>query len=241
MIKKYNVKKFTISLDSHIAQKHNSIRGCNGVFEETTSNLSKIKELGCDFFIKATINGENVEDLFGIMLLAEKLGAYGFSYSRTIPIGRAEELRLYPNGFWEKYLAAGIKCSEYAGKTKMRFIIDDPLRHMFDVRSKKFLEENEGKLDKVWGGCTAGLSYLYVLLNGDAIACTALTKPAGNIFEDTIENIWINSELLLNLRNRTTLNGKCGTCSKKYYCGGCRAYAFATTQDERGEDTFCPL
>lgn len=47
--------------------------------------------MGAMFYIKMTVNSQNVHEMYNVMKLAESLGAVGFSYSRTIPIGRAKE------------------------------------------------------------------------------------------------------------------------------------------------------
>ncbi|MFH1838966.1 MAG: hypothetical protein ABH820_01585 [Patescibacteria group bacterium] len=38
---------------------------------------------------------------------------------------------------------------------------------------------------------------------------------------------------------RYNLKGKCAICKYKFACGGCRAYAHATTGDILSEDTGC--
>ena len=123
-------------------------------------------------------------------------------------------------------------------RSKLEFLIDDPLRHKFDKRIEKYFETNPD-LSKVWGGCTAACNFLYVLLNKDVLACTAITEPCGNLNDNTLEEIWYNSKQVEELRTRENLKGKCGKCKRKYICGGCRAYAYATTGDILGEDSFC--
>jgi radical SAM protein with 4Fe4S-binding SPASM domain len=61
----------------------------------------------------------------------------------------------------------------------------------------------------------------------------------GNIFEDKLEEIWNNSTLLNKLRNRDLLDGKCGTCGLRYFCGGCRAVAYAVSKNYLSEDPQC--
>lgn len=238
LINKYNVKMFTISLDSSNPEVHDRIRGQKGAFDITIRNIKKLVENGCKVFVKATVTEENVDTIFDLMKLVETLGIYGFSYSRTIPIGRAKDKKDNNDEFIKKYIEMGKKTSEYALTSKLEFLIDDPLRHKFDKRIEKYFESNPD-LSKVWGGCTAGCNFLYVLLNKDVLACTAITEPCGNLTKNTLEEIWNNSKQIEELRTRENLKGKCGKCSKKYICGGCRAYAYATTGDILGEDSFC--
>ena len=193
---------------------------------------------GYKVFVKATVNEENVDTIFDLMKFVESLGVYGFSYSRTIPIGRGQAYNESKKKFLDKYFEMGRKTSEYSQKSKLEFLIDDPLRHKFDVRIKKYFEEGHD-LTKVWGGCTAGCNFLYILLNKDVLACTAISKPCGNLNENSLKEIWYESKQVEELRTRENLKGKCGKCVNKYICGGCRAYAYATTGDLLEEDNFC--
>lgn len=238
LIDKYGIKMFTISLDSSDPKIHDEIRGMKGAFDKTVKNISKLVERGCKVFVKATVTKENVNSILDLMKFVENIGVYGFSYSRTIPIGRATGLKDDNDNFIEQYFNMGKETSEYAKNSKLEFLIDDPLRHKFDVRIKEYFKTNPD-LSKVWGGCTAGCNFLYVLLNKDVLACTAITKPCGNLNDSTLKEIWYESKQIEELRTRDNLKGKCAKCKNKYICGGCRAYAYATTGDVLGEDGFC--
>src|SRR5690606_9152973 len=105
-------------------------------------------------------------------------------------------------------------------------------------RIKEYLENNKD-LSKVWGGCTAGCNFLYILIDKSVLSCTAVTEPCGDLNNSNLKEIWYNSKQLEEFRTRDNLKGKCGKCEQKYICGGCRAYAFATNKDILSEDTFC--
>ena len=237
LINKYNVKMFTISLDSANAEIHDKIRGQKGAFDKTIKSIKRLVDNGCKIFVKATVNKENVDTIFDLMKLVETLGVYGFSYSRTIPIGRAKVID-NDDEFIRKYFEMGKMTSKYALTSKLEFLIDDPLRHKFDTRIEEYFK-TKPDLSKVWGGCTAGCNFLYILLNKDVLACTAIVEPCGNLNNNTLQEIWEKSKQIEELRTRENLKGKCGKCKNKYICGGCRAYAYATTGDILQEDVFC--
>ena len=71
------------------------------------------------------------------------------------------------------------------------------------------------------------------------LACTAITEPCGNLNENTLQEIWEDAKQLVDLRTRKNLTGKCAKCKRNIICGGCRAYALATTGDINAEDKFC--
>lgn len=241
MLNRYDVKLFTVSLDSSNSEIHDNIRGIKGCYEKTIENLKKIKCEGYCYFVKATANTKNVDTLFELMKVVEDLGAYGYSIGRTIPVGRAQNSTLCNVDFWERYSKACYECSKYAITSKMKFLIDDPLRHYFDFRIKKILEEHPAiDISKASSGCSAGKNFLYILPNGDILACPALTKVIGNVNNTKLEELWKNSEILNQIRNRDNLKGLCGHCGYKKICGGCRAHAYATHNDVLETDDLCP-
>ena len=50
---------------------------------------------------------------------------------------------------------------------------------------------------------------------------------------------WKNNEILRELRNKDILEGNCGECKYRYYCGGCRARAYGYTGNYLASDPGC--
>ena len=55
---------------------------------------------------------------------------------------------------------------------------------------------------------------------------------------DLVE-VYRDSRLFRELRDRSLLRGKCGVCEFRELCGGCRARAFAMTGSYLESDPFC--
>ena len=61
--------------------------------------------------------------------------------------------------------------------------------------------------------------------------------------------VWNNSDIFMEIRNRSELKNRCGSCEFTGVCGGCRARAFGNTGDYMEEDVndhyksslICPL
>ena len=51
--------------------------------------------------------------------------------------------------------------------------------------------------------------------------------------------LWNKSEVFQSLRNRKLLEGKCGACEFRDVCGGCRARAYALTDNYLAEAPSC--
>ncbi|MCI8575559.1 MAG: radical SAM protein [Bacilli bacterium] len=70
-----------------------------------------------------------------------------------------------------------------------------------------------------WGYGTAAMD-----MNGDIVRCAVSEHKGenllGNIFVNSIEEIWENSETLINFRNKKYLHPECLSCDKIEQCGG---------------------
>jgi radical SAM protein with 4Fe4S-binding SPASM domain len=88
-------------------------------------------------------------------------------------------------------------------------------------------------------GCHAGIMYFSLRPNGDVYPCTFLPITVGNIRERSLIDIWRNSPILKELRNRELLKGDCGECNYKNTCGGCRGRAYACHGDYLATDPIC--
>ena len=61
----------------------------------------------------------------------------------------------------------------------------------------------------------------------------------GNVRESKLLDVWHNSPVLEQLRDRSKLLGHCAVCDHKYICGGCRARALAYFGDLNAPDPGC--
>jgi len=89
------------------------------------------------------------------------------------------------------------------------------------------------------GGCGAGRFYCAVSPEGNVQPCVFLPITVGNLKTEKLEDIWFNSSVFKDLRDRENLKGRCGRCEFKYVCGGCRARAFAYHNDYLMSDPGC--
>lgn len=92
-------------------------------------------------------------------------------------------------------------------------------------------------------GCTAADRILSIAPNGAIFPCSQLVGQdfsAGNLLEDDLKSVWMNSEVLKRYRSFRTKKpfkySQCGQCSAKTHCGGCRVFA----EDALGADPGCP-
>ncbi len=122
-------------------------------------------------------------------------------------------------------------------KTAQHGIInDDPLNFWFDEKKKSSTNPN-----KIVGGCTAGIAGVAISPELDVYPCVKLRIPAGNLKEQSLKDIWLNSPLFASLRDWHNLKGHCPSCEYVSICRGCRADAWARTGDYLAPDPLCWL
>ncbi|WCM38666.1 SPASM domain-containing protein [Thermus antranikianii] len=84
-----------------------------------------------------------------------------------------------------------------------------------------------------------GFGFVFVSSTGEVYPSGFLPLSAGNVREKPLLEIYRNSPLFLELRNKALLKGKCGVCEYRELCGGSRARAWAETGDHLAADPRC--
>ncbi len=229
-----------VSLDGACPQTHDHIRSVPGTFDKAVKNIKLLVRNGIYVCVRMTLFELNYDEVFDLLDLCRKWGVSSFSWFRVLPAGRAEYIKgtyVDPKIYYlimkemnrQKYISKDIKI---VSSEPCKIALDEPLR-------KKIL--NKSGKNSV-SGCLPGYIELFISANGDVYPCTMLQNyKLGNILEDNIEDIWLNSPPLDSLRNKNNLKGKCGNCKHKNLCGGCRASALGIKGDLFQEDPYCPL
>jgi radical SAM protein with 4Fe4S-binding SPASM domain len=90
-------------------------------------------------------------------------------------------------------------------------------------------------------GCLGGKTFAFISHVGKVQICGFLDLTCGDLREEdfNFRHIWESSPLFLKLRQPSSLSGKCGICEYRRICGGCRARAFAFSDDALAEEPFC--
>jgi AdoMet-dependent heme synthase len=237
------IKRISISLDGATPESHDRFRKVNGAFEGAIRGMTSARKVGLEFQVNTTITKTNLDQIPAIQKLAVQLGAVAHHIFLLVPTGRG------------KYIAdAAIDAAEY----------ERTLNWFYDQRNQSSLElkatcaphyyrilrqraKAEGisvtfyshGLDAVTRGCLGGIGFCFISHRGEVQPCGFLTVKAGDIREQSFEEIWKNSDVFTALRNYDKLQGKCGICEFKRVCGGCRARAYEATGDYLAEEPLC--
>ena len=108
---------------------------------------------------------------------------------------------------------------------------DDPLLYV-PMDGKSFTQNH-------FGGCGAGIGNLAICYDGTVFPCRRLPIGLGNVKDVSLIDI-ISSRILDCFYDRKEFfKGKCGVCEYRDICGGCRAAAYAFTNDYLNPDPQC--
>lgn len=173
-----------------------------------------------------TVNSVNYQYVNKVVRIAQEVGAVpkigrmcGFRHGKPSP--------LTDPSAWNKILKEA--CNE-------GILNDDPLGFWFNAKRKKSVHQG-----RISGGCTAGIAEVAISPELDIYPCVKLRIPAGNLKEQSLKDIWLNSPLFASLRDWHNLKGHCPSCEYVSICRGCRADAWARTGDYLAPDPLCWL
>ena len=257
-LKEAKINYVEVSIDGATAETHDAFRGVTGAFEKAVQGLENCVEANLCACIASTATKSNIDEIPGIVDLAERIGAERFTYFNFIPTGRGkmhydqdlspeerEKLMLYllnrmSTGCKTTILTTApqlarvaLQCQGAQGTGEVML----SMAHMQTARvSKKAVP-----LGDFIGGCGAGRLYCSISPQGDVHPCVFFPVNVGNLKTENFGDIWLNSKLFDALRDRSNLKGACGSCKYKYICGGCRARADAYHHDFLASDVGCIL
>ena len=239
---KFERLTLSVSVDSILPEVHDSFRNYTGAFEKAVTALRMIAKRNDAALIpsmKTVILPDCIAEMPERVALADSLGCRRVSFTSVIYSGKA----IKDNRFWmtaeeKKVFLESI----YHLKKEYPHInvtTNDPLKCL--IRGAN--DEPEDDSEIVMDGCPAGTVTFNVNSDGTMTPCALLNIPMMNTFELSVEEIaerYKNNAYTKAFLDME-LKGKCGRCSKKYLCSGCRARAFTAHGDIMGEDPECWL
>ncbi|MBF0543896.1 MAG: radical SAM protein [Candidatus Riflebacteria bacterium] len=231
---KAGVSRFSFSIHFHEPRKHDEFTGRKGVLQSAIEAFNRIKTKKMEFQVNTTILPENYEDLEAMFRKIIEWKASSWHLFFTVPTGRAcgkENLRLSSDQIEKilKWLA------EMLAKG-----VEIPIKVTCAPQFSRILTQRGVSEFKTRGrSCMAGNGFVFVSSTGDVKPCGYFNLIAGNVRKQPFDEIYLHSEVFENLRNASLLEGKCGMCSYKEICGGCRAKAYATGSGIFGPDPDC--
>ncbi len=240
-----------VSIDSVDPEKHDEFRGGKGYWQRSIDGL---KNLAADGRMRtglaSTITRNNFDELPALVQLTKDLGIDLFYAFNFVPTGRARNIvdtDLTPE-MRERMLEI---MQEYLEKDALMLMGTAPQlgrRCIQHYALGKVVHTGHYGADrhpatptiaKYVGGCGAGRCMIAIQPNGDVSPCVFMPLVVGNLLQERLHDIWRNDNTFQTLRNRELLQGHCGQCEWRHYCGGCRARAYGYFKDMTQADPGC--
>lgn len=224
------LKKIKISLDGPTAEINDSIRQ-TGVFDRVVRNLKRIgRGNRFEFIFMFTLMKRNFRNLPTFIQLCQDLGMDGLILERFIPWGRGREIldEVFDKNQWREFLEM---------LSRFFSMDEEPVSLLpyqaFQVRFR------DGATELLGAPCIIGTEGFCLMPDGAVLPCRRFPISVGNLLDASLVELW-ESELLVQLREKENLKGKCRSCDFAS-CRGCRSLALALTGDFLQEDPHCPL
>lgn len=239
LLQEHGVRGMALSLDSLDAGRHDAFRRVRGAFQNTVEGARILREAGLPFIVQTTVGRHNLAELPALAELAQSgLGAGVWNLYFLVQSGRGQfvtdlDTAAYDavlqdlHALQERYagrMVVNAKCAPHSVRTLFERNPGSPLLRTYTGGA---------------GGCPAGTHYFGIRPNGDVTPCPYLPVFAGNLRGESLSQLWNESALFRDVRRRSELGGRCGSCEFGSACGGCRARAWAQTGDLLAEDPLC--
>jgi len=263
------IRGVEIGLDGLNAETHDFLRNAPGCFDDAVQGLKNCMAFGRfrDVGVAATLFDGNVEELPGLIDMCERLGVTRFYLNRILPAGRgkgATNLDVSPEVMMEvlevladRFIRAAhgngmicyargmtyFACLCHQRSNEEYFPVSEALSGYDMIFEHDWMPEIRKIINNLadgFGGCSAGLTYAGLTAGGELIPCVPSTTELGSLLEHDLKDLWLNNEILNNIRDREALTGTCGRCTYSGICGGCRYTAYEALGDWLGPDVSCP-
>ncbi|MEG3067408.1 MAG: radical SAM protein [Syntrophaceticus schinkii] len=228
-IAKYkNMLYVGISLDGHTPELHGYFRPKES-FWPAVEAIELLTRIGIKVYVLCVLNKVNIT----------MIGEY-LDFLSKYPIGNIRIMPLMPMGRGEAYI------DEMPDSEEICNLIDNLSVGDVNINLEShfpweflFLPPEKRKPSP----CEAGYLRLWINYNGDIFPCAYMENiPVGNIYRDSISDVWNNSPMLNALRNPALLKGTCASCQYRDGCrGGCRGMAYFIEGDYLCSDPSCPI
>jgi radical SAM protein with 4Fe4S-binding SPASM domain len=240
-LKEHGVAIGAVSLDGFNAETHDRIRRQQGVFEAAIDGIRAMNDAGILIHINITVMNYNMPELEEMMSLVEELDAGILIIYQLVPVGRGRNIM---SAALDKDANEKLVQFMAEAQSRIKAIIEPVAGPQYWSYLMNRAGIKSGPLmwlaEKVFHGCSAGRGFVYIKPNGDVWPCPFIELSAGNVREKPFKQIWEESKIFRELRDRESLlKGNCGACEYIKICGGCRGRAWALTGDYMAEDPSC--
>ena len=225
--------RLSVGLEGATAGTHDAIRDATGSFEGAVQTLQAAREVGLPTGVNTVVSRETFEELPALRDRIEELGIVLWNLFFVIPADDCTLESVDPS----------------TADAIMRWLHEASNVSPFDIRTIEAPQYRRVAIQRgevVTGvrdqfGTYAGDGIVHVDHVGNVQPSEFFRHPVDNVRERSIVDVYRKASLFQQLRDRSTLEGRCGACPYRDICGGSRARAFAETGNPFATDELCPF
>ena len=227
-IKSYNPSYVQVSLEGG-KRTNDYIRG-KGTYKKIGNAIKLLNKEGIYTSISFTANHLNYKEFKKVVKYGEKLKVNSIWSDRFIPLGSSKDKELTLSlDETKEYL-------KILGEERRKLKFKNSKTNVSMVRALQFKETND-----IPYSCSCASSLLTVMENGDLVPCRRMPIVVGNLFKDSMINLYKNSEILKDLR-KEYIPEDCKNCEHSNSCkGGLKCLTYALTNNYKLKDVGCDL
>jgi radical SAM protein with 4Fe4S-binding SPASM domain len=236
------IARMAISLDGPDAATHDEFRGIPGTFDRAMFALRHARDIGLDTQLQTTVTRRNMGRLAEVAEIAKEVRTKMWSLFFLIVTGRAAESDDLLAPEYEQvfeFLYELSKTAPFGVKTTeamhyRRYVAQR-------IKAEHGATENPNAQGVAWrtAGVSDGKGFVFVSHTGEIFPSGFFPVSGGNVLDDSLTDVYRNSDMFVTLRDTSQRRGKCGICEYRNICGGSRSRAYALSGDFLAEDPRC--
>jgi radical SAM protein with 4Fe4S-binding SPASM domain len=246
-IKESGISRVSVSLDGATPEVHDKLRQLQGSFDRAVEGIKHLRQNGVPFQINVTLTKNNAHQVEEVYDMASSLGAVAVHIFMLVPVGCGQSLAETDMLTPQQYEDMLVKICQLDARGRIEMKVTCGPHYERVIRQKGLHKARmagqkkppSGAKSKSSRGCLAGLGVIFVAHQGNVFPCGYLPVKCGNVLQQSLREIWYESEDLARMRDADALEGKCGLCGYRQICGGCRARAYSVEGNYMAQEPFC--
>lgn len=231
LLKETEVSFVQLSIDGD-RQTHDYLR-VPGDYDRVLATAERLERAGIRTYISFTANRDNYKQLPAVADQCRKRKITKLWSDRLVPIGNGEEIRELAIG--KDILEDYIRVLKKAGGNLLTRVLH-PKTQVTMNRALQFL----GSRGELYS-CSAGNSLITVDEFGNIMPCRRMPILCGNVFDNTMRQVYYRNETFRKLRQRQ-IPKACAGCKYALLCrGGARCQSYAVYGSFYCADPACVL
>lgn len=231
-------RKYQLSIDG-MEEMHDQFRK-SGSFQTTLKAIDYIKNSGMYCAVMSTVSSANINDFPQIIDLVAEKNVDVFAFGRYCPTSgqKSEEYHIKPRDYCNFLDMCYNKYKQHkANGCTTTFQMKDHLWTLYLYEHGLFKIPENHAHDLIYDGCHCGIGHMTILPTGDVYACRRMDNKIGNVFEDTMYDLFVGTDL--EEYRQFDKFEKCGKCELRGYCRGCPAVTYGYTGNMYAADPQC--